>query len=401
MQVAFLLQIAQLAQFHAVPPGLASYLTDLSLERLRRRCSAKWSRYPSDVLPAWVAEMDFPLAPAVKQALLEAIELDDCGYPDPAPLGAAFGEFALQRHGWKVDPLAVSPSPDVVGALTAVLKEIGEPGDAVVVNTPVYHPFFSVVEEADCELVEVPLAGTELDVAGIDRAFAAGARALLLCSPHNPTGSVPSREHLEAVADSAARHGAWILADEIHASLTLPGAEHIPFLTVSEAARRRGIAFWSASKAFNLAGLRCAEIVTASAEAAAVIEGLPVSATHCGHLGAIGSIAAFRAGGRLLDDVLAVLDHNRALLGQLLAERLPEVGYEPPRAGYLAWLDFRGLGLGPDPSQPILERGRLALSPGPQFGPQGGGFARLNLGTSPALVEEAVRRICRALGRPS
>jgi cystathionine beta-lyase len=397
--VAFLLQIRQLAEFIAVPSGLDPSLTELSWERLRQRRSAKWSRYPADVLPAWVAEMDFPLAAPVRRALLEAIELDDCGYADPAGLGEAFAEFALRRHGWKVDPAAVSPSPDVVGALTAVLKVATEPGDRVIINTPVYHPFFSIVEEAECELMEVPLAGTELDVEGIDRAFAAGARALILCSPHNPTGSVPCRGQLEAVADSAARHGAWVLADEIHASLTLPGAEHVPFLTVSESARRCGIAFWSASKAFNLAGLRCAEIVTASAGAAAVIERLPVSATHCGHLGAIGSVAAFREGGPWLDDVLAVLDHNRALLARLLGEHLPDVGCEPPRAGYLAWLDFRGLGLGPDPAEPILDRGRLALSPGPQFGPQGGGFARLNLGTSPALVEEAVARICLALGR--
>jgi len=374
-------------------------LTGLALERLRRRRSVKWTRYPGDVLPAWVAEMDFPLAPPVKRSLLEAVELDDCGYPEPAELGVAFAEFAQRRHGWTVDPATVSPSPDVVGALTAVLKEVAGPGDRVIVNTPVYHPFFAVVEEAGCELAEVPLAGTALDPEGIERAFAEGARALILCSPHNPTGSVPSREQMEAVAAAAERHGAWILADEIHASLTLPGAEYLPFLTVSTAARRRGIAFWSASKAFNLAGLRCAEIVTASAEAVAVIERLPVSATHCGHLGAIGSIAAFREGGAWLDAVVAVLDHNRTLLERLLAARLPEVGYEPPRAGYLAWLDFRGLGLGPDPSQPILERGRVALSPGPQFGPQGGGFARLNLGTSPALVEEAVARICRALGR--
>lgn len=201
-----------------------------------------------------------------------------------------------------------------------------------------------------------------------------------------------------AIAAAAERHGAWVLADEIHAPLVLPGAEHVPFLTVSEAARRRGIAFWSASKAFNLAGLQCAEIVTASEEAARVVAGLPVSATHCGHLGAIGSIAAFREGGSWLDEVIAVLDHNRALLARLLAKRLPEVGYEQPQASYLAWLDFRALELGPDPSQSIFERGRLALSPGPQFGPQGAGFARLNLGASPALIEEMVERIARALG---
>ncbi|MGN6587136.1 MAG: MalY/PatB family protein [Solirubrobacterales bacterium] len=380
-------------------PELSSALTDLSFARLRRRRSAKWSRYGPDVLPAWVAEMDFPLAPPVRRALLETIELDDCGYANPEDLGPAFAEFVARRHGWAVDPAAVSPAPDVVGALTSILEAIADPGERVVINTPVYHLFFAVIEEAGCELAEMPLAGTALDLDGIERQFADGAAALILCSPHNPTGSVPSQEELEAVAEAAARHGAWVLADEIHASLTLPGAEHIPFLSVSEAARAHGIAFWSASKAFNLAGLGCAQIVTASAEAAAVVERLPVGATHCGHLGAVGSIAAYREGGEWLDDVLAVLDHNRALLADLLAERLPEVGYEQPQAGYLAWLDLRELGLGPDPSQPILERGRLALSPGPQFGPQGAGFARLNLGTSPALVEEAVERICRAVGR--
>jgi cystathionine beta-lyase len=354
-----------------VAPELNPVLTQLSFDRLRRRRSAKWSRYEEDVLPAWVAEMDFPLAPPVKRALLETVEADDCGYANPEGLGEAFAEFASSRHGWQVDPAAVSPSSDVVGAITTVLKEIAEPGKRVVINTPVYHPFFSIIEGAGCELAEVPLAGTRLDVAGIEREFAGGAAALILCSPHNPTGAVPAREELEAIAAAAQRHGAWVLADEIHAPLTLPGAEHAPFLTVSEAARKRGIAFWSASKAFNLAGLQCAEIVTASIEAAELIARLPVSATHCGHLGAIGSIAAFREGGPWLDDVLAVLDHNRGLLARLLEERLPEVGYEQPRAGYLAWLDLRQLGLGPDPSEPILARSRLALSPGPQFGPQG------------------------------
>ncbi|HYG96559.1 MAG TPA: aminotransferase class I/II-fold pyridoxal phosphate-dependent enzyme [Solirubrobacterales bacterium] len=379
--------------------NLSPALTDLSLEQLRCRRSAKWTQYPADVLPAWVAEMDFPLPEPVRKVLREALETGDCGYANPAELGAAFAEFAARRHGWDVDPASVSTSPDVVSALTAVLKAIARPGDRVVLTTPVYHPFFAVVEEAGCEVAEAPLLAGELDLEAIDRELAGGAAALILCSPHNPAGTVPDRSHLEAIAASAARHGAWVLADEIHAPLTLPGAEHVPFLTVSDAAAARGIAFWSASKAFNLAGLRCAEIVTASAEATAVIERLPVSATHCGHFGAIGSVAAFREGGPWLDEVLAVLDHNRALLAELLADRLPEVAYAPPRAGYLAWLDYRALGLGPDPSQRLLERGRVALSPGPQFGPQGAGFARLNIGTSPALVAEAVARIEIAVGR--
>jgi cystathionine beta-lyase len=376
-------------------------LTELPLERLRLRRSAKWARYPADVLPAWVAEMDFPLAEPVRVALAEAVELDDTGYawPEAIGLGEAFAEFAWRRLRWEVDPVRVSPANDVVGALTAVLRELTEPGEAVVVNTPVYHPFFSIVEEVGCELVEAPLREGELDPEGIAAAFAAGARALILCSPHNPSGGVPSREQLTAIAEAAAEHGAWVLADEIHAPLTLPGAEHVPYLAVSAKAAERGIAFSSASKTFNLAGLHCAQIVTASDAAAAVVEALPFGATHCGHLGAIASVAAFRDGGGWLDAVLAVLDHNRRLLGELLAEQLPEVGCTPPRAGYLAWLDLRAFDLGDDPSEPLLERGRVALNPGPAFGPPGTGFARLNIGTSPALVEEAVSRIASAVDR--
>lgn len=380
-------------------PRLDPELTELSLERLRRRRSAKWRRYPPDVLPAWVAEMDFPLAPPVKRALAEAIEVDDCGYPWPEGLGEAFAAFAAGRFGWRLSAGAVSPSSDVVGAMTAVLAAIAEPGDRVVLTPPVYHPFFRIVAEGGYELAEAPLRDGELDVEAIERCFADGAVALLLCNPHNPTGSVPGGEQLAAIGAAAERHGAWVLADEIHAPLTLPGAEHLPYLAVSERAAARGVAFWSASKAFNVAGLGCAQIVTASPAAAAVVERLPTGATHCGQMGLIASVAAYREGGPWLDRLLAVLDHNRGLLAELLARRLPEVGYRPPRAGYLAWLDLRRLGLGEDPAEPVLERGRLALSSGPQFGPQGRGFARLNFGTSPDLLAEAVERLGRGAGR--
>lgn len=382
-----------------VSPALDPELTDLSIERLGRRRSSKWARYPADVLPAWVAEMDFPLAPPVRRALAAAVEADDAGYAWPEELGQAFAFFAAARFGWAVEPASVSPAADVVGAIAAVLGAIAEPGDRVVLNTPVYHPFFAVIADGGYRLAEAPLRDGALDLEAIERRFAEGAVALVLCSPHNPAGSVPRREELEAIAAAAERHGAWVLADEIHAPLTLPGAAHLPFLTVSEAAAARGIAFCSASKAFNVAGLGCAQIITASEQAAAVVERLPGGATHCGHFGLLAALAAYREGGEWLDSVIAVLDHNRALLGDLLAERLPEVGYRPPAAGYLAWLEMRGLQLGEDPSEPILERGRVALSPGPQYGPQGAGFARLNIGTSPALVEEAVTRICRAVGR--
>ncbi|MGD0198437.1 MAG: aminotransferase class I/II-fold pyridoxal phosphate-dependent enzyme [Solirubrobacteraceae bacterium] len=376
-------------------------LTEIPLELLRERRSAKWTRYGEDVLPAWVAEMDFPLAPAIKRALTRAIELDDCGYAAPEALGlaSAFAEFAERRLHWPVDPRQVCATSDVVGAITELLRVIAAPGDRVVITPPVYHPFFAVIERLGCEVAQAPMLGRELDVEAIERELAGGAVALILCSPHNPAGSLPSHAQLAALAQAAQAHGAWVLADEIHSPLTLAGAEHVPFLTVSDAARDRGIALCSASKTFNIPGLRCAQIVTASESAAEIVERLSAGAKHCGHLGAIGSLAAFRDCDGWLESVLAVLDHNRRLLAELLEASLPEVGYVPPQAGYLAWLDMRELGLGDDPSVAILERGRLALSPGPVFGSQGAGFARLNFATSPALVEEAVARIARTVGR--
>ncbi|HEY0278191.1 MAG TPA: aminotransferase class I/II-fold pyridoxal phosphate-dependent enzyme [Solirubrobacterales bacterium] len=376
-------------------------LTELSLEKLRLRRSAKWRFYDDDVLPAFVAEMDFPLAPAVKIALAEAVELDDTGYgyPDALGLKEAYAEFAAARFGRQVDPAGVTATSDVVNGITALLRAITKPGDRVVINTPVYHPFFSVIEELGCVVAEAPLVDGELDVDAVDREFAAGAAALVLCSPHNPTGTMPTEAQLKALAASAAAHGTWVLADEIHSPLTLPGARHVPFLSVSDEAREHGIALVSASKAFNLAGLHCAQFVTASERAAEVVEALPFIAKHAGHFGLLASVAAYREGAPWLEDVIAVIDHNRALLADLLADKLPEVGYTPPRAGYLTWLDLRALDLGDDPTEVLLERGRVALNPGPTFGPQGAGFARLNIGTSPALLEEAVKRIGKAVGR--
>lgn len=385
----------------AVSASLNPELTELSLEKLRLRRSAKWRFFDPDVLPAFVAEMDFPLAPAVKIALAEAVELDDTGYGYPAALGLAdaFAEFAAARLGWEVDPAGVAAAPDVVNAIASLLRVIARPGDRVVINTPVYTPFFGIIRELGLELVEVPLVEGALDVDGVAAEFRDGAVALILCSPHNPTGTLPTEGQLGALAAAAAQHGAWVLSDEIHSPLTLPGARHVPFLAVSAEAREHGIALVSASKAFNLAGLGCAQIVTASEPAAAVVGQLPFTATHAGHLGIIATIAAYRDGAAWLDDVIAVIDHNRALLADLLAGKLPEVAYTAPRAGYLAWLDMRALALGDDPCETLLERGRVALNPGPSYGPQGAGFARLNIGTSPALVEEAVSRIGKAVGR--
>jgi cysteine-S-conjugate beta-lyase len=382
-------------------PILNPELTRISLERLQRRHSYKWARYPADVLPAWVAEMDFPLAKPVKRAVAGAVELDDFGYSYPRGirLAEAFAQFAERRMNWQVDHSTVFPAIGIFSAISSTLGLMMRPGDAVVITPPVYHPFYTLVEELGGRPVEAPLANGKLDVDAVEARLGEGAAALLLCTPHNPTGIVPEREDLLAIAEAAARYGAWVLVDEVHAPLVMPTSHHVPFLTVCGVEAERVIAFCSASKAFNLAGLKCAEVVAASSAAGDLIRHLPAHVTDCGHLGAIASTAAFREGEDWLDDVIAVLDHNRRLIGQFLAEHLPAVGYRMPEAGYLAWLDLNALDPGSDPSVAILEHGRLAVSPGLEFGPQGNGFVRLNFATSPELLEQALERLENALTR--
>jgi cystathionine beta-lyase len=369
---------------------------------LAARRSEKWARYPPDVLPVWVAEMDFPVAPAVKAALHAAVDRDDLGYsPATCPaLQRSFAGFAARRLGWAADPDAVTLLPDVMTGVTELLRLLVPPGSGVVINPPVYPPFFSRVAEAGCRVTEVPLTpGGALDLDGVARALAAGARAVVLCNPHNPGGRVPGRDELAALAELAASSGVWVLADEIHAPLTLAGAASVPFLTVSPAAAEWGIALTSASKTFNLAGLKAAVAVTASDWAATQVARLPGDLyDRAGLLGMLAAEAAFTDGDDWLDEVLGILDANRDLLARLLAEQLPGVTLVRPQASYLAWLDCRALGLGDDPAAVFLERGRVALSRGLDYGTQGAGFARLNLGTSPAIVAEAVRRMAAAAG---
>ncbi|HEU4566086.1 MAG TPA: aminotransferase class I/II-fold pyridoxal phosphate-dependent enzyme [Gemmatimonadaceae bacterium] len=372
---------------------------ELSLDRLRARRSAKWSAYPPDVLPAWVAEMDFPLAEPIARALRGAIDLDDCGYARPAELPGAFRAFAAARWGWEVDPSRVLAVPEVMIGAAEVLRLTTSPGDGVVVNPPIYPPFFSTIREVDRRVVEVPLlrgaAGWALDLDGLERAFSSGARAYLLCNPHNPTGRVFAPDELRAVAELAVRHDVVVLADEIHAPLTLPGAAHTPFVTVSEPLGARAVTLASASKGWNIPGLKCALLVAGSAAMRATLAplALPERAERVGHLGVIGTVAALREGGAWLDALVRHLDRNRARLAALLAAELPAVRWVPPQAGYLAWLDCTALGLGDDPARTFLKRGRVALSRGPDFGREGAGFARLNMGTSGGILEEIVGRM--------
>ncbi len=362
--------------------------------RLDRR-SAKWAAYPPDVLPAWVAEMDFPLAEPVKAALHAAIERDDTGYLGSDLLGVpdALADFAARRLNWELDPEQVVVATDVMVGIEECLGVLTDPGAGVVITPPVYPPFFADVRHAGRRVVEAPLNGGRLDIAAIERGFEAGAQAILLCNPHNPLGLVWSRGELAAVADLADEHGAWVLSDEIHGPLA---DAYTPILSLSD----RAVALTSASKAFNLAGLKLGLIVTAGGEARDRIARIaPDAHWRAGYLGAIAAEAAFREGDEWLDELLETLAANRVLLGDLLAERLPEVVYDAPEASFLAWLDCRALGLGDDPAATFLEHGRVALSRGLDFGAQGAGFARLNFGTTAERLEEAVSRMAAALSR--
>jgi len=378
-------------------------LSALDLDQLRRRRSIKWRRFPPDVLPMWVAETDTPLAPPVREALAAAIALGDTGYAHRDRLPEAFAGFAAVRYGWWPDPARMWLVPDVLHGVVEVLNVLTVPGDGVVVNTPAYPPFYPFLATAGRRLVESPLA---VDAAGrysldLDRLAAdlatPGVTAYLLCNPHNPTGLVLDRAELLAVIELAARHRVRLLVDEIHAPLTYPGVTFVPTLALPGG--EPAVVFVSASKAWNLAGLKAA-LVVAGAAAAAELARMPEEVSFgAGLLGLIASEAAFQAGVPFLDALLVDLAANRRRLGDLLAAELPEVGYHPPDATFLAWLDCRRLELGDDPAAVFLEQGRVALSPGPQFGPPGRGFARLNFATSPAILAEGVHRMATAVKR--
>ena len=376
---------------------------DLSLAKLRGRASAKWTAYPADILPAWVAEMDFPLAEPIKQRLRRAIDSDDCGYAHPTGLPRAFAAFAKSRFGWTVDPSRVRSAPEVMIAIAEILRVVTKPKDGVVINPPVYPPFAMVIEEVGRRVVDVPLAhvpggGWDLDLDALEKAFADGATAYLLCNPHNPVGRVFEKSQLEAIAKLAKQYDVVVLADEIHAPLVFPGAEHVPFVSVSEPLGANAITITSASKAWNIAGLKCAVFVAGSAAMQSALKALPEELTErTGHLGVLANIAAFEEGASYLDGLLKHLDRNRALMSELLGMYLPAVRYIPPQAGYLAWLDCAALGLGDEPAKVFLRKGKVALMPGLAFGRQGACFVRVNMGTSGAILSEVVGRMGKAV----
>lgn len=387
---------------------------ELTLEQLRLRTSMKWRAHPADVLPLWVAEMDVHLPPTVAEALRRAVDNGDTGYPCGTALAEAVSEFAARHWDW--DDLEVGRTalvPDVMLGIVEVLRLVTDRGDAVVVNPPVYAPFYAFVAHDGRRVIEAPLAEGRIDLGALAEAFSRarathGNVAYLLCNPHNPTGAVHTPEELRAVAELARGYGVRVVSDEIHAPVILPGSRFTPFLTVPGA--ENAFALTSASKAWNLSGLKAA-VAIAGPEAAADLDRMPEEVGHgASHLGVIAHAEAFRSGADWLDATLSGLDANRKLLGELVAEQLPSVKYQWPQGTYLAWLDCRALGIDEEesdglavvadlsgPARWFLEHARVALSSGHVFGTGGAGHVRLNFATSRAILTEALSRMGRAL----
>lgn len=376
----------------------------VDLDQLRRRTSEKWTAYPPDVLPAHIAEMDFSLAPRIARVLTEAIDASDLGYAAAArsELAETFAGFAKRRWAWDVDPAGVVAVPDVMVGVAELLRVLTRPGGGVVINTPVYYPFFSVIAETGRTVVEVPLLDADstrrLPLHGIRDALTGGAEAVLLCNPHNPTGYVAAEDELLQLAAIVREHDAVLLADEVHGPLVLPGRRHVPFCALPPEARESAITLTSASKGWNIPGLKCGLAVAASPRMRDALAALPVDLhDRVGQLGVRAAVAAFAEGEPWLDELVEYLAGTHERLQDLLGERLPGVVCHPAHATFLAWLDCRAVSVEDDPAAHFLTHGRVAVYSGSLFGRPGRRFVRLNLGTSRALVEEAVSRMAAAL----
>lgn len=385
---------------------IVSDLDAITVESLRAAGGMKWSRFEGDVLGAFVAEMDFGTAPAVTAALHAAVDAGSFGYLPPAlakAMSAACALWQATAYGWDVAPEQIHPLPDVIRGLEAAIEHFSRPGSAVVLPTPAYMPFFFVPTLLGREIIEVPMLsdadGTyRLDLDGIGCALAGAGNLVILCNPHNPLGRVYEVDELRALSDVVDAHGGRVFSDEIHAPLVYAPHHHVPYATVSQVAAGHTVTATSASKAWNLPGLKCAQMILSNDADAVVWEEHGMMASHgAANLGVVANTAAFTHGREWLDGILAYLDGNRMLLGELLAEHLPEVRYSPPAGTYLAWLDCTDLGLGDEPGHVFQERGGVALVDGARCG--GPGFVRLNFATPRPILTEIVNRLALAIGR--
>ena len=387
---------------------MADIVRVLALQDLRKRKSVKWRQYPSDVLPLPVAEMDFPIASPIKSALLDMVDRSDTGYLGPFPeMFDAFANFAKARWNWSVDVAHMRIATDVGVGTVEVIRTLIAPGDKVMLNSPVYDNMWRWVAEVGATLVDVPLtlkgsygenAEFSLDLDAVEREYKAGVKVHILCHPHNPVGVIFTKESLAAIATLAKKYGVYVISDEIHGPLVYDHSMFTPFLAVSQDAIDVGVTVTSASKGFNLAGLKCAVIITGSTAIKEKINSMPISVAFRASLfGAVAATAAFRDSVSWLDGVINALDENRKLIRNLIDSKIPAINYRIPDFGYLAWLDLSALNLGEDPAKTLLERGKVAVNGGHMYGPRHNQYVRLNFGTSPEIISEAFDRILRSV----
>ena len=375
----------------------------LALDELRKRKSSKWRHYPNDVLPLPVAEMDFPMAPAVKAGLQDMLDRSDTGYLGEFPeLFEAFAKFSKSRWNWQPDTSQIRMATDVGVGIVEVMRTLIKAGDKVMLNSPVYENIWKWITEVHAELVDVPLSedglNYKLDLEAIEREYAKGVKLHILCHPHNPVGIIYTRSELETMATLAKKYGVIVLSDEIHGPLTFNKKEFFPFLSVSDDAKEVGIIITSASKSFNFAGLKCALIITESIKLKEKINAMPPAVTWRASLfGAVASTSAYSDSEEWLDGVLITLDENRNLVKKLIDTKIPTIKYRIPDFGYLAWFDVSSLGLGSDPAAQILELAKLALNAGVLYGPKHSNFVRFNFGTSEEIINQAFERLIKVL----
>ena len=374
-------------------------IVDLTDEQARRALILKWGTVPDDVIPAWVAEMDYALDPVVLEAVQRALTDGVTGYPVFGPgdgLGESYAGWALRHFGQQVKPEWVSPVSDVSAGVRVAIDVLSGPG-GVIYPTPGYNAQFGLPEVTGREQIMMPLAPSvdraEIDLDHLDRLLAAGAQTLLLTQPHNPWGRVFTRAELEGIRDVVVRHGARVVSDEIHAPLVLPGAEHVSYLDI-DGTHDHAVAIVAASKAFNTAGLRCAQMVVPSARDRILLDEEPMSRNDSwSPLGVVAARAAYDDGDRWLASLIDRLDRQRSLLGELLAAHLEDVTMRPLEATYLAWLDVSAYGHD-DAAQRALDVGRVQVGAGRDFMPHGGGsHVRLNIATSPDRLVEIIQRL--------
>ena len=376
------------------------------LAELRTHKSEKWRAFPSDVLPLPVAEMDFPVAEPIRRALREMVDKSDLGYLGNIPeMGTAFSSFATRRFGWTPDPSQIRIAADVGVGIVETLRVITQSGDKILINSPVYPNFWTWANETHLEIVDVPLSrtgevGSEwvLDWDGIEQAYKSGIKVHLICNPHNPLGRIYSKAELERLVELAQANNVIVISDEIHSPLTFSEAEFTPFLSLGESACAVGITVTAASKGWNIAGLKCAIIVTQDAAMHERLNAIaPATHYRASLLGAFATVAAFEAGDPWLDQLMLQLDSNRRLVSKLISEKLPKAKTHMPHCSYLSWIDFSEYELGVDPSLYLVEKAKVAFVPGHRFGEKFSQFVRLNFATSPEIIEEAINRVALTL----